>query len=98
MLGLDAVPDPADSSGIMPNTPNKKKPGPKDANQLAKSIVDRVTGLDEPEPADQPEESAAVKRGRLGGAKGGVSRARKLTAAQRSAIAKKAAAARWKRV
>jgi hypothetical protein len=46
------------------------------------------------ETEDEPE-SAAVKRGRLGGAKGGASRAKNLTAAQRSEIARKAAVARW---
>jgi len=39
---------------------------------------------------------AAVALGRLGGLKGGPARAEKLTAAQRSEIARKAARARWK--
>lgn len=39
---------------------------------------------------------AAVALGRLGGLKGGPARAAKLTAAQRSEIARKAARARWK--
>jgi len=38
---------------------------------------------------------AAVQLGRLGGIKGGPARARKLTGEQRSAIARKAAQARW---
>jgi hypothetical protein len=38
---------------------------------------------------------AAVALGRLGGRKGGPARAKKLTAKQRSEIAKKAAQARW---
>ena len=38
----------------------------------------------------------AAALGRLGGQKGGKARAEKLTKGQRSAIAKKAAAARWK--
>ena len=38
---------------------------------------------------------AAQELGRLGGLKGGKARAEKLTKEQRSAIAKKAAAARW---
>ncbi len=70
-----------------------KKPKPPknaDFSQLARSIVEAATNEAEDEP-----ESAAVKRGRLGGAKGGKSRAAKLTAAQRSEIAKKAAAKRW---
>jgi hypothetical protein len=38
---------------------------------------------------------AAVALGRLGGLKGGKARARKLTAEQRQASARKAAVARW---
>lgn len=38
---------------------------------------------------------AAVALGRLGGKKGGVARAIKLTAARRTEIARKAAQARW---
>jgi hypothetical protein len=41
---------------------------------------------------------AAVALGRKGGLKGGIARAKKLTAIQRSEIAKKAAAARWKTI
>ena len=40
---------------------------------------------------------AAVALGRMGGLKGGKARAEKLSAAKRSAIAKKGARARWKR-
>jgi hypothetical protein len=40
---------------------------------------------------------AAVALGRLGGLKGGKARARKLTPKQRSAIARRAAAARWQK-
>ncbi len=69
---------------------------PKDTNQLAKSIVDLATGqveeTNEPVPVKN---AAAVALGRLGGLKGGKARAAKLTAKKRSAIAKKAAAARW---
>jgi hypothetical protein len=39
---------------------------------------------------------AAVALGRLGGKKGGLARAAKLTKKQRSAIARKAARARWR--
>jgi hypothetical protein len=41
--------------------------------------------------------AAAVALGRLGGLKGGKARARKLTAKQRRASARKAAVARWSR-
>jgi len=40
---------------------------------------------------------AAVALGRLGGKKGGLARAAKLSKKRRSEIAKKAAAARWKK-
>ncbi len=52
------------------------------------------TPLEDPDAGKNP---AAVALGRLGGAKGGKARAKKLTSEQRQAIAKKAAAARWKR-
>lgn len=67
-----------------------KHPPHADISQLAKSIVDHTTDSKDDEP-----ESAAVKRGRLGGAKGGAARAKKLSSDKRSEIAKKAAAARW---
>lgn len=67
-----------------------KHPPHADLSQLAKSIVDTATN----ETDDAPE-TAAQKRGRLGGPKGAKARAEKLTADERSAIAKKAADARW---
>jgi hypothetical protein len=63
-----------------------------DLNALAKSIVDEATGEAPPRPAKDP---LAVELGRRGGLKGGKARAAKLSAKQRSDIAKKAAAARW---
>ena len=63
---------------------------PRDANQLAKMIVDLTTG-DETE----PEMSPKAKAGQLGGLKGGKARADKLSPEERSAIAKKAAEKRW---
>ena len=75
-----------------------KKKRPRDANQLARQIVDEATGQAPPdEQADDGKNPAAVQLGRLGGLRGGKARAEKLTAAERSKIAKKAAAARWKR-
>lgn len=77
--------------------PKRSSTGRKDLNQLAKSIVDKATDEEE-EQEEQPEKNqAAVELGRLGGLKGGKARAKKLTAKQRSEIAKKAAAARWSR-
>lgn len=69
---------------------------PRDANQLAKNIVDLTTGEAE-EAVDDGKNPAAVALGRLGGLKGGVARAKKLSAKKRSEIAKKAAKARWQK-
>jgi hypothetical protein len=67
---------------------------PRDPNQLAKRIIDLATGeLQEPAPRDPGTDDHA----RRGGLKGGKSRAEKLTAEERSAIAKKGAEARWKK-
>jgi len=68
-----------------------------DLNQLAKRIVNEATGeapKTEPPPAKN---EAAVALGKLGGKKGGAARAASLTPAQRSEIAKKAAATRWQK-
>lgn len=74
---------------------------PRDINQLAASIVGDATGEPVLPPCEEPEEApknaAAVELGRLGGLKGGKARAAKLTPEERSAIAKRAAAARWGR-
>ena len=64
---------------------------------MAKHILDQITGdapKDEPPPVKN---AAAVALGKLGGQKGGAARARALTPEQRSEIAKKAAAGRWKK-
>lgn len=64
---------------------------------MAKAIVDQGTS-DEPQSDPyQGKNPAAVELGRLGGMKGGKARAKKLSAEQRSAIAKKAARARWRK-
>ncbi|MCF6322972.1 MAG: histone H1 [Gammaproteobacteria bacterium] len=72
---------------------------PRDANQLAKSIVDLTTGAVEEEPPEGlgGKDPAAVALGRKGGLKGGKARAEKLTAEERSEIARIAASARWKK-
>ena len=75
---------------------------PRDLNQRAASTVARAIG-EEPdakpveviEPTPEERHNAAVALGRLGGKKGGPARAKKLTAEQRSASARKAAQARW---
>lgn len=75
----------------MPNRSRKK-----DFNQLARSIVDQATGVTTPKKkAENAKDPAAVALGRKGGLKGGKARAAKLTKAERSESAKKAAQARW---
>lgn len=65
----------------------------------ARRVVEQAIGekldgssLDNP---DQGKNPHAVALGRLGGQKGGKARAERLSPAQRKAIAKKAARARW---
>jgi len=75
-------------------TPKKKRP--RDISQLAASIVADATSEEKPAPEPTSKKNpAAVALGRLGGLKGGKARAAKLSAKKRSAIAKKAAEARW---
>lgn len=72
---------------------------PRDANQLAKLIVDMSTGevpKDEP-PAQREKNPAAIALGRLGASKGGHARAQKLSEEERRAIARRAAETRWKK-
>jgi hypothetical protein len=66
---------------------------------IARNIVEKAIGehldgtpLEDPDAGKNP---AAVALGKLGGAKGGMARAAKLSPAKRKAIAKKAAAKRW---
>jgi len=81
-----------------------KKTKSSDINVTAFEILKAVTG----EPADislqgkpnkkkdQPKKNpAAVALGRLGGLKGGKARAKKLSPKKKTAIARKAAKARW---
>lgn len=63
-------------------------PTKKDANQLAKSIIDDIIEETENEDWDKPINKVAQS--------GGKARAAKLTPAERSAIAKRAAQSRWK--
>ena len=75
---------------------SKKKQGPEDLNEIAFRVMQQATGEEPSEEADT-RNPAAVELGRLGGLKGGKARAAKLTPEQRSAIAKRAAEARWGR-
>ena len=78
----------------MPDRSRKKRP--RDINALAAAIVDEATDEDrEPEDPYEGKNPAAVELGRKGGLKGGRARAEKLTAEQRSEIARRAARARW---
>lgn len=62
-----------------------------DANQMAARILGKATG----ELALTPPPTPRQENGRKGGLKGGIAMAEKLTAVQRSEIAKKAAKGRW---
>lgn len=69
----------------------------RDTNQLAWQIVQEATGNAVPEPeVVDTRNPAAVALSKLGAAKGGQARAAALSPSKRSAIARKAAAARWK--
>lgn len=71
-----------------------------DFSVIAHRVVQEATGEAEPqqveaEPTPEERHDAAVTLGRLGGKKGGASRAKKLTPERRREIARKAAQARW---
>jgi hypothetical protein len=67
-----------------------------DINQLAKSITDKATGELLQKANAEGKDPLAVLLGQRGGLKGGKARAIKLSAEQRSEIAKNAANKRWK--
>jgi hypothetical protein len=84
---------------VMPRGPKGKK-RPRDTNQLAKLMVDILTGQVEdrqPTPEEHGKNPAAVALGRLGAAKGGKSRAARLSAEERTVSARIAAKARWQK-
>jgi hypothetical protein len=64
----------------------------KDVNIIASNVIAEITSDSGDTPIKDPN---AVALGHKGGLKGGKARAKKLTAKQRSEIAKKAAKARW---
>jgi hypothetical protein len=75
------------------------KPKDHDFAAVARRVVERATGekldgspLEDPAAGKNP---AAVALGKLGGPKGGKARAAKLSATERSGIARKAAETRW---
>jgi hypothetical protein len=84
----------------MPAPSSKKPKRPRDLNQLAFQIVQEATEGRASTVGRGEEESknpAAVALGRLGGRKGGLARAEKLSDEQRKSIAQKAARARWEK-
>lgn len=68
---------------------------PKDPSQRAKAILEQAVSADQGQSSAEAQPMASL--GRLGGLKGGRARAAKLSAEKRSAIAKKAATARWRK-
>lgn len=73
----------------------KRPKRPRDFAQLAKLVVDIATGtVTEPTPE---EPSRKARAGRLGGIRGGKARAEALSPRKRREIARKGAAARWRR-
>jgi hypothetical protein len=81
----------------MTTYPRKKRP--RDTNALAFQIVQEATGQapEEPETPPDTRNPHAVALSRLGASKGGKARAAALSAAKRSAIARKAVLARWQK-
>jgi hypothetical protein len=78
----------------MPRRPRR----PRDPNELAFQVFQEAIGEAPPKPdPDAGKNPAAVALGRLGGAKGGMARAAKLTSEERRESARKAALARWKK-
>lgn len=70
---------------------------PRDTNQLAHMIAQLATGELDDVKTDDGKDPAAVALGRKGGLKGGKARAKSLTRSERSAQAKAAAEARWRK-
>ncbi len=71
---------------------------PRDFSQAAKLVIDIASGQvtdRELTPEEQGKDPAAVALGKRGGLKGGLARAAKMTKAQRSESARKAAKSRW---
>ena len=75
--------------------PDRSRKRPRDANQLAKLVVDIATGEADEEPTADTKDPAAVALGRRGGLRGGKARAERMTPEERTEAAKKAARARW---
>lgn len=76
---------------------NRSSKRAQDVNEAAFAVVRAVTEESQSEVESDLKNPAAVELGRLGGLKGGRSRALKLSAEKRKEIAQKAADARWKK-
>lgn len=85
------IPRVAGYNTTMPKHPKR----PRDPSQLGKLIVDISTGQTQDVDPDAGKNPAAIKRGYLGGIKGGKARAESLTPRKRREIATKAARKRW---
>lgn len=75
--------------------PERSSKRPRDPNSLAKRLVEEATGEAERYTPDEGKDPLAVELGRRGGLKGGKARAAQMSKAERTALAKKAAQARW---
>lgn len=87
---------PAAKRGVGNRSKTSRGQGPRDLNETAFAIVQQATG-EAPAPEPSKKNPAAVTLGRLGGLKGGKARAKRLSPAERSEIARLAASARWKK-
>lgn len=77
----------------MPKKPAKLRP---DVAETAFRVMMEATGqAPKTTPGEGSKNPEAVRRGALGGKKGGAARSQSLTKAKRSAIARKGATARW---
>jgi hypothetical protein len=76
----------------MPTRPRKHRKN-EDINEAAFRVVREATEKHDPEA--RKKNPAAVALGKLGASKGGVARAKKLSAKRRAQIARKAAMKRW---
>jgi hypothetical protein len=67
----------------------------RDPNIIAARVVRKATGQDTTLPEDADRHDRAVETGQRGGKAGGKSRAKRMTAEERSEAARRAANARW---
>lgn len=75
----------------------RSRTGKPDVNQRSANMIDVISGDLPKDELDRAKNPAAVALGRLGGLKGGVARAAKLSTERRRKIAQKAALARWRK-